>query len=517
MRRLLLVAAVAVTLPPGPALAGTGSFSTSDPLLDTLWAESARTADMMLAEPTNLAPGLCSYPVGHTIILDGYVRDRCSWIGDLAVTGKTLLLTGQGDPRDIRFALETFAATQRDDGSICPVIGPLCERGVGVDGAPCPLNGPPCEPLTLVDYQAYWIEVLRDYVLYTGDRDAARALLGTVERILDRYYASDTLDGLFQNNRAIPGDYASINRRSRIVAYYNAQYVLVLQEGAQLARWAGRPDRAAAWEASAQTVAARVQSVFWDAAAGAFKDTPDAEVVHPQDGNAFAVLAAIGTPAEQRSALDYLSAHNAYDYGNSIVDDGRVWSGWPWGIQAERRVYPFMTFFEVMARFKLGLDTSAVELIRRLWGFMARKGPGTMWEVVGPYGTPNLFPAASLAHGWSSGVVPALTTQVLGLQPDGPGFARFIARPRPAGLTWARGDVPTPHGTIHFEWRRQKGSMTAKVSSPVAGTVVLPTAGNVTVDGKPVKLPAGRSETMLAIRQGTHEIAIAAPEARPHS
>jgi hypothetical protein len=508
VRRLLLLALVGSALHPGAALAGTGSFAASDPLLGRLWDDSARTAGMMPSEPTGLSPGLCTYPAGHRIILDGLVRDRCAWIGDLAVAGKTLLLTGQGDPRDIRFALETFAATQREDGSICPVIGPLCEFGVGRDGVPCRPPGPPCRPLTLVGYQAYWIEVLRDYVLYTGDLDVGRALLPTAERILDRYYGANLRDGLFRTPTETPRDYAYINRHSRIVAYYNAHYVLALQYAAQLSRWLGEPGRAAAWETQADAVSARIAETFWDPEAGAFTDSPETAPVHPQDANAFSVLASIGTPAQRQSALAHLAAFNAYDYGNSIVDDGRVWSGWPWGLNAERRVYPFMAFFEVMARFDSGLDTSAIELIRRLWGYMARNGPGTTWEVIGPYGSPDLFHVPSLAHGWSTGVVPALTTYVLGVQPDGPGYASFLARPRPSGLVWARGDVPTPHGTISFEWRSQKDAMIARVSSPVAGTIVLPVTGIVIVDGQPATPPAAPSETLLSLGAGTHVVAV---------
>jgi hypothetical protein len=192
-----------------------------------------------------------------------------------------------------------------------------------------------------------------------------------------------------------------------------------------------------------------------------------------------------------------------------------VWSGFPWGLEAERRVYPFMAFFEVKARFESGLDASAVELVRRLWGYMARNGPGTAWEVIGPHGTPQLFAVPSLAHGWSTGVVPALTAYVLGVQPASPGYARFVARPRPAGLAWAAGDVPTPGGTIHVEWRRQGKSMTARVSSPVPGTVVLPAVGSVTVDGRSVRLPmTSRDETVVEVSKGSHTIAVSVPPAR---
>ena len=490
-RRLVVLAAALVALLPAGALAAApASFRASDPLLGTIWAQSAKTAGLMLSAPTNLGAG-CSYPAGHTVILDGNVRDRCAWIGDLAVTGKTLLLTGQGDPADLRFELQAFADTQRDDGSICPVLGLLCEG------------------LTLVDYQAYWIEALRDYVLYTGDLGAARALLGSVTSILDRYYPAGTVDGLFRNELG-PADYAYVNRRSPVVAYYNARYAVALREGAELARWADAPAAAAAWEARAATLAQGISRLFWDMSAGAFRDTPDAAVVHAQDGNAFAVLAGAGSAAQRRSALDYLAAHNAYDYGNSI-SDADAWDGWPWGDGSRQRAYPFISFFEVQARFREGLDASAIELIRREWGYMARVGPGTTWEVIGPFGSPNVFAAPSFAHGWSSGAAPALTSYVLGVQPDGPGFPRFVARPHTGKLAWAAGDVPTPRGTIHFEWRRQGKRFTARVVSPVPGTVVLPAVGLATVDGRKVSPPKTPGATTVRVKAGTHAIVVGPP------
>ena len=64
---------------------------------------------------------------------------------------------------------------------------------------------------------------------------------------------------------------------------------------------------------------------FWDARAGAFSDTTTDRATHPQDGNAFAVLAGIATKAQAASALDYLWAHGRRDYGNTIVDGNVLW------------------------------------------------------------------------------------------------------------------------------------------------------------------------------------------------
>jgi hypothetical protein len=66
-----------------------GSFTSSDPGVNASWAASVRTAHDMVAEPVNLLPG-CGVPGSERVILDGVVRDRCEFTGDLAVTGMTL-------------------------------------------------------------------------------------------------------------------------------------------------------------------------------------------------------------------------------------------------------------------------------------------------------------------------------------------------------------------------------------------------------------------------------------------
>jgi hypothetical protein len=75
-----------------------------------------------------------------------------------------------------------------------------------------------------------------------------------------------------------------------------------------------------------------------------------------------------------------------------------------------------------------------------------------MWETIAPYGGGPVH--GSWDHGWSSGAAPALTNYVLGVQPTSPGFATFTVTPHfDDGVSFARGDVPTPHGTLHVEWK----------------------------------------------------------------
>jgi hypothetical protein len=426
------------------AFAG-GSFTSSDTRLNAIWAASVQTARDMVVDPVDLQPGCGIPPEQKTkVIIDGVVRDRCEFTGDLAVTGMTLYVADGARDVPMRQALFLFAERQRPDGLIPPKPG---DHGPG-----------------LVDYTAYWIEDVYDYVLYSGDAEAARALLPHVERALDVWYPAQMSHGLVANRLAPRADYALIDRLDPFVAYYNAQYVRALDLGAVVARWAGRPDDRRRWVERARALRPVIQKAFWDPAAGAYKDTVSGPLVHPQDGNVFAVLAQIGTHAQSVSALEYLAAHDWYGYGDSIADND-TWDGPPWGYQASRRVYPFMSYYAVLASFQSGRDGAAFDLLRREWGYMLENGPrSTMWETIGPYGGGPT--GGSWDHGWSSGAAPALTNYVLGVRPTSPGFTTFVVTPHVEGLQWAAGDVPTPHGPIHVSWRAADGRAVLRVRAP---------------------------------------------------
>ncbi len=478
---LALVCAAAVT---APAAAAGGSFSSSEPLLNRIWQGSVATAESMVSAPVDLDPRGCPAGPGP-IVLDGLVRDRCPYVGDLAVTGKTLLVAG-ADPTAIRNMLFLFARLQEQDGFI--PASPL----VGV--------------VPLVDYPAYWIEALSDYVMHTGDLGTLRALFPSVVRVLDVWYPGRPHAGGLLAKPDGDGDYAYVRRRGPVVAYYNAQQVWALRTGASLARLAG-DGHAAVWSARADALAPLVRSAFWDAAAGAFLDATTGPVVHPQDGNAFAVLSGVATRAEGLSALAYLQRANWRDYG-STISDSAAWDDPAWGAGAGERVYPFMSYFELAARFRLGLDESAQDLIRREWGYMLVKtGPGTTWETIGPYGGGPADGHQSWAHGWSTGAAPALTEYVLGIRPAEPGYATWLLEPHTGSVDSAQGTVPTPHGDLSAGWRRTGDGLVVSVRTPTPGTVSLPfPASSARLDGRAAKVVRAGGRTLVRLPAGAHTL-----------
>lgn len=423
----------------------------------------------------------------QVVLLDGVSRDRCPYVGDQAVSGMTLLISTPSAAPVLRNMILWYATHQHPDGAI-----PSSPERNGT--------------VVLVDYNAYWVEDVYDYVLYTGDLQLARKVWPELVRLMDDWYLPQIgPSGLFVNSAA-NADYANIPRTGPVVAYYNAGYVRALGFASQLAGWLGESDREAAWKARIAPVSAAFGPAFWDPAAGAFRDATTGPVVHPQDGNVFAILAGLATAAQSRLALGYLRAHEWQPYGAAIADND-VWDSSAWGTDADRRVYPFISYYELLARYERGLDDSAITLIRREWGYMLANGPrSTMWETIGPYGSAPVNSKPSYDHGWSSGAAPALTSYELGVMPGSPGFGSFLAEPHPADLRWARGTVPTPHGPIAFRWAYVRGAITATVVSPVPGEITLPADGAATLDGK--SIPAQWGVTSVKVGRGVHTLVV---------
>jgi hypothetical protein len=424
--------------------AGAGTFESNDAQLNAIWAASVKTATDMLAPGGQLLDVYdrpCPTPLGEQVILDGVARDRCPYIGDESVIDAVFDTV---DPHfDVqRNMLAWFVGGQHADGAI------------------------PASPAgwVLFDYNAYWLMVLHRYVLYSGDIGFARTLWPRVMRLVNGWYRGRVgPDGLLWSNDLQGLDYAFIPRHGDQVAYFNTQAVVALREAAELARWVGS-DEATGWDEMADEIAVASER-FWDPAVGAFTDTLTDRTTHPQDGNAFAVLAGVGTLDEQKSALAY-TAGFAHSWGNGMADT-EVWDTPAWGRFAKLRSYPFMAYYDVLARYAIGDEAGAIDELRREWGYMLANGPqSTFWETIGPYGGGPVAQWQSWDAGWSAGAGPVLTEEVLGVRPTSPGFATFTVTPHPSGLEWAKGDVPTPNGEITVSWTITDEKLALNVTAP---------------------------------------------------
>jgi hypothetical protein len=467
----------------------TGWFESSDKELNRYWYEASYTNELITdtfrsddIDPRGAdSPGLR----GKLVLTDGPKRDRDPYVGDVAVSGRTAYLT-----HDVSVAaknvLADLADHQRADGWIPPAS----------------IND---YTLPLFDYPLYWVTSSWDYVLYTGDTAYATTYYPNLLKVLDAWYPSLTdADGLLRkglNGTSGYGDYAFLGRTGQ-VTYYNALYVMALRNAAALASSLGHPDDAARWRARAGTVATAINTHLWDANAGAYLDSAVGAVRHAQDGNSYAVLTGVADATRAGRALDYLATNNVTAYGNSFMDNDTLVP------DGRQRVYAFTSYPEIQARFQTGQADSAIDQIKRMYGWMSGHDPGiTSWEGIGAGGSMYQGPYTSAAHGWSTGVLPALTNDLLGATPTGPGFATWSVAPHPGGVAWARGQLPTPHGPLRVGWTNGKRHFALTIDAPrgTSGLVTVPTNGKavrVLLDGHPVR------GTTVPVRSGHHTVSV---------
>ena len=138
----------------------------------------------------------------------------------------------------------------------------------------------------------------------------------------------------------------------------------------------------------------------------------------------------------------------------------------------------FYGYYVLEARALAGDVVGCLDVIRQYWGGMLDRGATTFWEdfdlawladsgridAATPKGKKDLHAdfgsycytglRRSLCHGWAAGPTAWLSEHILGVTPAAPGFAKARVRPQWAGLDWATGTYPTPHGPITVRMER---------------------------------------------------------------
>jgi hypothetical protein len=125
---------------------------------------------------------------------------------------------------------------------------------------------------------------------------------------------------------------------------------------------------------------------------------------------------------------------------------------------------PFFMYFALGALFENGYSRLALKSIAREWGDMLEAGVTTCTE---SFNSKTEWKTRSVAHAWSASPAIYMISEVLGVKPVKPGFSEFTVAPCESTLEYAKGSVPTPHGEIHVEWRKNAdGSLFADVKAP---------------------------------------------------
>jgi alpha-L-rhamnosidase len=126
---------------------------------------------------------------------------------------------------------------------------------------------------------------------------------------------------------------------------------------------------------------------------------------------------------------------------------------------------PYFSFYLLESLAKGSDHTQALAYIRSQWSRLVEWGATTWWE--------NWHTNGSFCHGWSSAPTYFLQAEILGAKPLTPGWDEILIEPHPAGLSWGRGTIPTPHGIVSVEWRNENGFV-LRITVPAKTRVLLP-------------------------------------------
>ena len=150
------------------------------------------------------------------------------------------------------------------------------------------------------------------------------------------------------------------------------------------------------------------------------------------------------------------------------------------------------------ARAKAGDVMGALDDMREYWGGMLKMGATTFWEDFSVDWMENAAPVDelvpegmkdihadfgafcyknlrhSLCHGWSSGPVPFVAENILGIKALDAGYKKVSVKGALGDLQYAKGRIPTPYGIIEVSHRALgDGKKETKVKAPEEIEVII--------------------------------------------
>jgi hypothetical protein len=245
------------------------------------------------------------------------------------------------------------------------------------------------------------------------------------------------------------------------------------------------------WTTSAAGIPPAANALLWDDSASLYWDNDTQKVLHPQDGNAWAVLSGVANGTRALAVSDSLAGRWIRPYGAPAPEGGAT-------------ISPFVSGFEVQAHYKVGRADRAVDLVDFMWaGFMLDDPRTTNSTFIEGYSNdgslsypayPNGDARVSHAHGWATGPTSSLSFLGAGIQLTAAAGLTWKVAPALGSLEIIQAGYVTPLGAFAVDWRNDTSAFAGTFETPEDTTgvfelAITPGWTKLTLDG-----PGGSTE-----------------------
>jgi alpha-L-rhamnosidase len=375
-------------------------------------------------------------------------REQQAWVGDSVVHQMVSLVTNT----DWRLAWQylNLSNSPRYDGILpMTVVGPSEAAG----------------GTTIPDWSLHWVHGVYNLYRFLGDKDAVKALMPSVERVLRWFAPFQTSQGVLKDiiEWALI-DWSAVSN-SDTSAIYTAMWARGLAEFAEMAAWLEEKS-SQRWADGLYDKAKAGFEIFWNATRGSYVD----HIVDGKQGpemsqiaGAAAIVSGLAPKERWGRIIDTITDPTkvviyTWQMGGGAFGQGRKPG---WDVQTQLvRAEPFMSYVVHDAVAMSGKAERLPDLYPD-WSQFLASGYDTIGED---------WRHGTHVHGWSCTPTKDMIFYTLGVMPAEPGYAAARIAPRLGRLAWAEGKVPTPHGLISV--RAELGKVS--IDSPVPVIVELP-------------------------------------------
>ncbi|WP_214626461.1 family 78 glycoside hydrolase catalytic domain [Paenibacillus agaridevorans] len=335
----------------------------------------------------------------------------------------------------------------------------LLAEGLKEDGF-LTLTAPSVVPIAIPSFSFLWVVALEEHLLYSGNTDQAKQMLGYVHQMLklhiyrmreqllvtpeDPAYWNfyDWAPGMHNWKQSAVDSKGNI----RCDAPLNLFFAMALDAAGIMERHCGSAERSQYYLHIAKQVKKAFHERFWDAERLAYRTYlgGDSEDHYAELTQALALCAGAcpeGTAERLRAKL-------------AAPDNGFI------PVTLSYSYFKYKALLDEPDQY----GTVVFGSIAEDWGGMLYRGATSFWETKG--GAADFGLAGSLCHGWSAIPIYFYYAYILGIRPLEPGFKRFRVEPIQGIFHQASGTIPTPYGDIHVKWSQSSEGLMCNVIHP---------------------------------------------------